>query len=118
MKLTNLLLIVAVFCVVTEVEARKNPGNVRFSNRAPKVRKIYQHPEWMDEMALFMDSIFDWFGYHEIPHTMRYSICLTVLFIPVYALFFFYCIVHEDEHDDPEEQMQFKERVEIAYQRK
>lgn len=62
-------------------------------------------------MAFFMDSLFDWFGYHEIPHTMRYSFCLLVMAMPVYALFFFWCCVHNDEYPDEIEEMKFKLRV-------
>jgi hypothetical protein len=71
----------------------------------------------MDEFALFMDSIYDWFGYHEIPHTMRYAFVLTILLAPVYTVFFFYCCVHNDEYEDPEEEMMFKQRVAVAEER-
>jgi len=111
------ILLVCMLLISTEVHA-KNKGNVRFSNRPPKPKGVFKHPDWMDKMAFFMDSIFDWFGYKEIPHFMRYAFILTIVFTPVYAFFFFWCCVHNDEYDDPEEEMMFKERVAKAHARK
>ena len=104
--------------VSAQVTKKKNKGSVKYTNRAPKRPKVYEHPKWIDEGALFMDSIFDWFGYHEIPHLIRYSICLTVIFSPVYAFFFVWCCVHNDEYDDPEEEMALKQRAERIHHRK
>jgi len=72
----------------------------------------------MDQAAFFMDSWFDWFGYEEIPHSMRYSFVLLVLAMPVYALFFFWCCLHNDEYEDESEEILFKQRVAKAFERK
>ena len=106
MKANRMILMMVVFmaiCLVSEetlVEGRKSKGNVRYSNRAPRKPQLYKHPQWMDDFCFFMDSIFDWFGYTEIPQSMRYSFILTIIFMPVYAFFFFWCCLHNDEYDD------------------
>ena len=96
----------------------KQKGKTRYSTRAPRKPQLYKHPKWMDEAAFFMDSIFDWFGYHEIPHTMRYAFILGCMGMPIYAFFFFWCCLHNDEYDDEVEEAKFKERVGIAFDRK
>lgn len=78
---------------------------------------MYKHPEWMDQAAFFMDSMFDWLGYTGVPHTLRYSICLTILLMPVWTAFFLYCCVHNDEYEDPDEELKFKHRVRQALER-
>lgn len=57
-------------------------------------------------------------GYHEIPHFFRYAIILAIPFYPLWACFFIYCCVHNDEYEDEVEEMQFKERAKIAHDRK
>ena len=118
-----LLLLVLVLCLTSTdcglVQAKKkNKGSVRYTNRTPRKPKIYEHPKWIDEAALFVDSIWDWFGYHEIPHLMRYASVLFVLGAPFYACFFVYCCVHNDEYDDPEEEAALKHRAAVAHERK
>ena len=71
----------------------------------------------MDNFAFFCDAIFDWMGYHEIPHTMRYSFILLLLVMPCWAMFFVYCCVHNDEYDDPVEEAEFLKRVELRRKR-
>ena len=77
----------------------------------PKKQKVKTGPDVFDHFAEFSDAWFDWFGYEEIPHSMRYSIVLFFLLSPFEICFFFYCCVHNDEYDDPEEEREFKKRV-------
>jgi len=114
-----LFAIVLVMCLVSTERSlvsaapssKKNKGSIRYTNRTPRRPKVYEHPKWIDECALFMDSIFDWFGYHEIPHLIRYSICGTILCSPIYTFFFVWCCVHNDEYEDPEEENALKMRA-------
>ena len=100
-----MLLAIMVCLLVTDVDAKKrNKGRVNFAQAPPNKNKIYTHPEWMDNFAFFCDAIFDWMGYHEIPHTMRYSFILLLLVMPCWAMFFIYCCVHNDEYEDPVEE--------------
>ena len=115
-KIIGFIFMIVLLC--TTIEARKNKGNVRYANNQVKTGKIYRHPEWMDNFAMFCDYMFDWMGYHEIPHTMRYSFVLLLLAMPVWAAFFYYCCVHNDEYEDPLEESEFKKRVEKVYKRK
>jgi hypothetical protein len=97
---------------------RRGGGSVRYANRPLRKPEVYQHPQWMDDFAFFCDVWFDWFGWTEIPHSMRYSFVLTILLAPFWTCFFIYCCVHNDEYEDEEEERQFKERAALAYERK
>ena len=118
------LLIVAVLALASMgesdflVQAKVNKGKVRHSTRPIQVKKAYKAPEWITNSCLFVDVWFDWYGYHEIPQTIRYSIVLFFMMAPFYACFFFYCCVHNDEYDDETEEKEFKERVEKRFKRK
>ena len=72
----------------------------------------------MDNFAMFCDYMFDWMGYHEIPHTMRYSFVLLLLTMPLYALGFYYFCIHNDEYEDPIEEEEFKLRVDKAHKKR
>ena len=120
MKFIKLIFVLFVILSImdnTSVEAKPQKGNVRYNRGMPRKRVVYKHPKWMDDMCVVFDAMFDWFGYHEIPHTMRYSICLFILLAPVWAIFFLYCCVHNGEYDDPEEEMAFKQRYALHKQR-
>lgn len=118
------LLIVAVLALASMghtdmvVDARVNKGKVRHSTRPTIIKKAYKAPEWITETCLFIDVWFDWYGYHEIPQTIRYSIVLFFMMAPFYACFFFYCCVHNDEYDDEKEESEFKQRAEKKFKRK
>ena len=84
----------------------------------PKKPKVKTEPDFFDNFAEFSDAWFDWFGYEEIPHSIRYSIVLFILVSPLEICFFFYCCVHNDEYDDEEEERLFKKRVLRAEARK
>ena len=116
--LVLLLIINAILLSECSVEAR-NKGKTRWSNRQTVQRKQeFDPPQWMIDFGDFMDYGFDWMGYNEIPHFMRYAFVLTVICMPFWACFFIYCCVHNDEYDDEVEEMEFKERVKKAYNRK
>ena len=121
MKIIKLVCVLIVVLSIIDnshvVEAKPQKGNVRYTRGLPRKHTVYKHPKWMDDICEVFDAIFDWFGYHEIPHTMRYSICLFILLAPVWAIFFWYCCVHNGEYDDPEEEMQFKQRYQLHKQR-
>jgi hypothetical protein len=101
----------------TTVEA-KSRGKIRYSNRPHERKQEFDPPEWAVNFGMFCDNLFDWLGYHEIPHFFRYAIILAIPLMPVWACFFIYCCVHNDEYEDEVEEMQFKERVNISHQRK
>lgn len=116
-KTLCILLVLAVLMTTQEVEA-KSRGKVRYSNRPYKRQQEFEPPQWAEQFGFFCDSLFDWLGYHEIPHFFRYAIVLGIIWMPFWACFFIYCCVHNDEYDDEVEEMQFKERVKVAFARK
>ena len=61
---------------------------------------------------MIVDAWFDWYGYKEIPHPVRYAIVLFFVAAPIWAFFFFWCCNHNDEFDDPVEEAKFIERFE------
>ena len=62
--------------------------------------------------------MFDWMGYREVPHCIRYAIVLFMLTAPIYAFFFLMCCVQNDIDDDPEEEAKFLKRFEKWERRK
>ena len=115
-KLLALFLIVS--CLLVETEARSK-GNVRYSNRPPPMKPAdITPPQWMMDSAGMVDNLFDWMGYHEIPHFFRYAIVLAIMLFPFWTVFFIYCCVHNDEYEDEVEEMEFKQRAKKAYERK
>ena len=49
---------------------------------------------------------------------MRYAIALFSVAAPIWTFFFFWCCVHNDEYDDPEDERKFMERFERWEKRK
>ena len=62
--------------------------------------------------------MFDWMGYHEIPHCIRYAVVLFMMTAPFYALFFLMCCVQNDVDQDPEEERKFLKRLDKWEKRK
>ena len=49
---------------------------------------------------------------------MRYAIVLFCIAAPIWTFFFFWCCVHNDEHEDPVEEAKFMTRYERWEKRK
>ena len=63
--------------------------------------------DWWWRFAEYCDMVFEFFGYHYMPHTLRYAIVGFFIVSPLYTLFFIYCMMGEDKEEDPEEERQF-----------
>ena len=97
---------------IPQVEAKRNKGKVRPSqkNFISKRQHVKTGPNFFERSAVIVDAWYDWFGYKELPHLIRYSLVLFLITAPIYTFFFCWCCVHNDEHEDPEEEKKFMQR--------
>ena len=55
--------------------------------------------------------MFDWFGYQEVPHPMRYGVLIFLITAPIYAILFVKFCMENEKEDDPVEEEAFLRRV-------
>ena len=70
------------------------------------------------DWCYFVDIIFELYGYHSMPHQMRYAIAFAVCIAPIYSFLFIWCCIHNEKDSDPFEEAQFLQRYKDAEQRK
>ena len=70
----------------------------------------YETPKFFKDWMYFVDMIFELYGYHSMPHEMRYAIGFFFCFAPIYVFFFLWCCIHNEKESDPFEEAKFQER--------
>jgi len=53
------------------------------------------------------DMMFEWAGWNDVPHTMRYAVGLFLIAAPLWTLLFVYCLMDNHQYSEPGEEEEF-----------
>ena len=120
MKIYLLIVALATLNTINHVHSQQALYNDSvYDIKEPEDRYLFRDPaqyaslhrkgkfDFWYRLAEYCDFVFEFFGYHYMPHTMRYAIVGFFIVSPLYTLFFIYCMMAEDVEEDPEEEKLF-----------